>query len=255
MVDADSPINETLMSYIRTNLIHLEQWIGDAYVAAKDHDHDNANSAYIAGLGANTVAEAAILNDACTVSKVKKASNTISGTIGAGGSVLNKATTQYNLSVNLYAFQGSSVRRTAVTTQSYVEYVGMYNSAGAASAYTIYYTYLSASKPIIVVSYLPKTGEIESIIETDENNYPPKAFDGSELKASYAYDANGNEIEIEERILPDDHDLIINREKINKHIRSQGRVLSLAIFEDYEMDDGGKIIKLKPHKKNILDIL
>lgn len=43
-VDADSPLDVTLTQALRANLIHLEQWLGDGYVAAKDHDHDGVNS-------------------------------------------------------------------------------------------------------------------------------------------------------------------------------------------------------------------
>ena len=47
-VDADSPLDVTLMGSIRANLINLnEQLIGDAatYVAAQAHTHDGVNSA------------------------------------------------------------------------------------------------------------------------------------------------------------------------------------------------------------------
>lgn len=42
--DADSPLDTTLMEALRQNLIHLEEWLGDGYIAAKDHDHDGVNS-------------------------------------------------------------------------------------------------------------------------------------------------------------------------------------------------------------------
>jgi len=44
-IDADSPLDETLMTALRDNLVHLEEWLGDGYTAAKDHDHDGVNSA------------------------------------------------------------------------------------------------------------------------------------------------------------------------------------------------------------------
>ena len=43
-VDADSPLDETLMTALRDNLVHLEEWIGFSYTAAQDHDHDGVNS-------------------------------------------------------------------------------------------------------------------------------------------------------------------------------------------------------------------
>lgn len=42
--DADSPLDTTLMEGIRQNLIHLEEWLGDGFTAAVDHDHDGVNS-------------------------------------------------------------------------------------------------------------------------------------------------------------------------------------------------------------------
>jgi len=47
--DGDSPLDETLMEAIRQNLISLEEWMGDGYAQAKDHDHDGVNSAVVSG--------------------------------------------------------------------------------------------------------------------------------------------------------------------------------------------------------------
>ena len=55
MTDADSPLDVTLMQGVRDNLVHLEEWLGDGYTAAKDHDHDGTNSAPVA-LAATTAA-------------------------------------------------------------------------------------------------------------------------------------------------------------------------------------------------------
>ncbi|HHL40888.1 MAG TPA: hypothetical protein ENJ37_10315 [Deltaproteobacteria bacterium] len=55
--DADSPLDTTLMEAIRQNLIHLEEWLGDSYTAAKDHDHDGANSKLVA-----TIADGIVTN-------------------------------------------------------------------------------------------------------------------------------------------------------------------------------------------------
>ena len=46
-VDPDSPVDTTLLTQIRDALVHLEEWLGDGYTAAKDHDHDGTNSALI----------------------------------------------------------------------------------------------------------------------------------------------------------------------------------------------------------------
>lgn len=56
-VDADSPLDTTLITAIRDNEIHLEEWLGDSYVAAKDHDHDGVNSSLI---GENSIVTTAL---------------------------------------------------------------------------------------------------------------------------------------------------------------------------------------------------
>lgn len=43
-VDADSPLDTTLMTGVRDDLIHLEEWLGKNYTAAQDHNHDGVNS-------------------------------------------------------------------------------------------------------------------------------------------------------------------------------------------------------------------
>ena len=43
-IDADSPVTEELMTFIRDNIEHLEEWLGKNYTAAVDHDHDGVNS-------------------------------------------------------------------------------------------------------------------------------------------------------------------------------------------------------------------
>ena len=55
VVDADSPLDTTLVSNLRDNDIHLEEWLGKNYTAAVDHDHDDVNSKAVA-----SVADAAI---------------------------------------------------------------------------------------------------------------------------------------------------------------------------------------------------
>ncbi len=47
--DPDSPITTGLMVALAENDIHLEEWLGDSFVAAKDHNHDDVNSKKVAG--------------------------------------------------------------------------------------------------------------------------------------------------------------------------------------------------------------
>lgn len=48
-VDPDSPVDATLMTGFRDNLIHLREWLGNAFTAGavQDHNHDGANSALV----------------------------------------------------------------------------------------------------------------------------------------------------------------------------------------------------------------
>lgn len=59
-VDADSPVNETLMTNIRDDLYHLEEWLGKDYTAAQNHDHDGTNSKAVASVGAGAVNQGAL---------------------------------------------------------------------------------------------------------------------------------------------------------------------------------------------------
>jgi len=43
-VDPDSPLSTNLMTELRDNDIHLEEWLGLSFTAAQDHDHDGTNS-------------------------------------------------------------------------------------------------------------------------------------------------------------------------------------------------------------------
>lgn len=48
-VDPDSPVDATLMTGIRDNLVHLREWLGASFFAGavQNHNHDGANSALI----------------------------------------------------------------------------------------------------------------------------------------------------------------------------------------------------------------
>ncbi|MCK4739735.1 MAG: hypothetical protein KAT46_07275 [Deltaproteobacteria bacterium] len=44
-IDADSPLDTTLMTQIRDGLVHLEEWLGKNYIAGVDHRHNGSDSA------------------------------------------------------------------------------------------------------------------------------------------------------------------------------------------------------------------
>lgn len=52
-VDADSPVDQALMTGLRDDLVHLREWLGGSYAAnaAVDHNHDGVNSALVGGSG------------------------------------------------------------------------------------------------------------------------------------------------------------------------------------------------------------
>ena len=47
--DAESPLDTDLVTSLRDNDIHLEEWLGKNFTAAVDHDHDGANSKPVIG--------------------------------------------------------------------------------------------------------------------------------------------------------------------------------------------------------------
>ena len=48
--DAESPIDTDLVTSLRDNDIHLEEWLGKNFIAAVDHDHDGVNSAFVSSV-------------------------------------------------------------------------------------------------------------------------------------------------------------------------------------------------------------
>ncbi len=53
-IDADSPLDTTLLTQIRDDLVHLREWLGFNYTAAIDHNHDGLNSALPGATGSYT---------------------------------------------------------------------------------------------------------------------------------------------------------------------------------------------------------
>lgn len=78
--DGDSPLDETLMDALRENQISLEEWMGDGFAQAKDHDHDGANSKTVV-LGNDSV-EITKLNTGMVQSVIT--ADEISGASGTG---------------------------------------------------------------------------------------------------------------------------------------------------------------------------
>jgi hypothetical protein len=82
-VDGGSPVNETLTEAIRDNLVHLEEWLGDGYTAAKNHDHDGTNSKAVV-----------LASGAITQAKLSTTTSEVSATSTSGESI-NPTNTAY----------------------------------------------------------------------------------------------------------------------------------------------------------------
>ena len=50
-IDVDSPLTTELMTWLRDNIEHLEEWLGKDYAAAQNHNHDGLNSAPVQTAG------------------------------------------------------------------------------------------------------------------------------------------------------------------------------------------------------------
>jgi len=70
-VDSDSPIDQALMTAYRDNLIHLEEWLGNSFTAAQDHDHDGVNSKSVVGVADGTITEVKLASAAVSQAKLK----------------------------------------------------------------------------------------------------------------------------------------------------------------------------------------
>ena len=56
-IDADSPLDETLMTKFRDNDVHLEEAMGRDYTLEVNHNHDGTNSSLISGGAIDTTVQ------------------------------------------------------------------------------------------------------------------------------------------------------------------------------------------------------
>lgn len=93
-VDAESPLDTTLMTQIRDNLVNLKEWLGFSYTPAQDHDHDGINSkSVLLADGAVTTTKLADAN--VTLAKLKMAQGSWVGSI--------LSTSHVQITLNRYA--------------------------------------------------------------------------------------------------------------------------------------------------------
>jgi hypothetical protein len=92
-VSGDRLLDTVLMTALRDNLVHIEEWVGNGYTAAQDHDHDGVNSKAVV-IPDNSIAGGKMRTTAPT------GGNVGSQAVGAG--------TSYSLSSGVYALMGPS---------------------------------------------------------------------------------------------------------------------------------------------------
>ncbi len=114
-VDADSPLDATLLTQLRDNIIHLEEWLGDSYTAEKDHDHNGVNSKEVAGIADGAVSTTAKLADGVVTGDKMNRTPLSSGSqsLGAGQS-WTPAPGLYN------TVSGNSIQNPTIVVELYV---------------------------------------------------------------------------------------------------------------------------------------
>lgn len=176
--DADSPLDEVLMEAIRQNQIHLEEWLGQNYTAASDHDHSGVNSALVANL---SIAEGKLATSAVAQAKIKTTTGEVSG---IGNKVLPGG--QYGFYPQVkYGGTVYVVNATIVSGylgQTYITYINLSSDYGL-YPYALQ-RYIQASPPynlgngdipLFVFAVIDSLGKIESVYCAED---PPWANNG-----------------------------------------------------------------------------
>lgn len=147
-VDAESPLDSSLMTALRDNMAHLREWLGVSFSAAQDHDHDGINSKSVV-LADSTVTTAKIAGSAVTGVKTSKAaSSTGTYTLPSLGAWTPAAgvyqmvdTTTPSLQLDIYAW-GDWRRNTGMGASIFGYFDGanmrVYNSNASFNAFLYY---------------------------------------------------------------------------------------------------------------------
>jgi hypothetical protein len=153
-VDADSPLDQALMTALRDDLVHLREWIGASYTAGavQNHNHDGVNSAVI-DIGPNFVRNGSFedglngwtqnpysggsigTNTANDLDGTTAASITSSSTVNGGGYVLSALTKCGGLAPYRFA---CALRASVANVSSRVEVVWYDDTQSQISVGTIY---------------------------------------------------------------------------------------------------------------------
>lgn len=143
-VDSDSPIDQALMTAIRDDLVHLEEWLGLSYTAAQDHDHDGVNSKSVVGVADGTISTAKLKT---TTGEITAANGTAANTALPGGEWGFYPRMKTNDSVNTRPF-GSILNESGGIPTSYTTwmYIGNTNGTAGTTAYA-QQRYVQSSPP------------------------------------------------------------------------------------------------------------
>ncbi|VAV82528.1 hypothetical protein MNBD_DELTA01-1624 [hydrothermal vent metagenome] len=186
--DGDSPLDETLMEAIRQNLISLEEWMGDGFAQAKDHDHDGVSSALITELGGNSVSQSSMQDSAIGQAELKTAMGSVSN--GGNRANLTLPGGEYGFYPQIKANDtsgGEAYMLSHYATTSYVTNITIQGYSDEFISVTVYaqQRYIQASPPynlgngdipLFIFAMVNKsTGKIEATYTAED---PPWAYNG-----------------------------------------------------------------------------
>lgn len=199
-VAPNAPGDTVLMTAFRDSLIHLEQWLGDGYTAAKDHDHDGVNSKGVTvSIPAGSIGQTEIGNNAVGQGELKDAlqqSSIAGGTnilFTGGGYTLGWAMSGNSVNGSLYVYNSTSyvwgIRSGSVATKFQARYFT------ASSPYNLG----NGDIPIFCFAMIDNnTGNIIGIDVAEappwfyngrpENTFDPKKYKKKKGKKNYFYD-------------------------------------------------------------------
>ena len=142
-VDPDSPLDTALMTGLRDNDIHLEEWLGMDYAAAQNHDHDGANSKAVVGVADGTITQPKIAGGAVGQAQLK--TTTASGSLNLNNGVSGN----YTLTGGAYSWwtAGSTGQWDFENGDTAAGVLGVGNFGAGNSTFYVDERYVQASPP------------------------------------------------------------------------------------------------------------
>ncbi len=238
--DADSPLDEVLMEAIRQNLIHLEEWLGQNYTAASDHDHSGINSKLIAGIQANLVAQGHLKTTSGEVSSSEAVNLTLPG--GAYGF--------YPQVKSLYASIQIALGNIGL---SYVTNIHFASTAGTQYARQQYiqasppYNLGNGDIPLFVFAIIDSFGKIGSIYCAED---PPWANNGpTNIRPDFYKDGKAYQFK---RQIPKSETIIGDPAKLTGYLASLDKIPLVEIEITHDIKNADMPIIPHPFIGNVL---